>query len=192
MPASPRPGKVKVAKTPLADVAGMANNPLLITIFIRFCAYGEQDMSVGQYCNRQVITTERTTEIREIAQLMRHHHVGTIVVVERRDGAEYPVGIVTDRDLVVEVLAQNLSPEALIVGDVMSSKLLIAREEDNFWRTLDRMSAKGVRRLPVVDEKGALLGILTIDDVLTALAVGLSDVSRLVQREIAKEVQQRQ
>ena len=149
-------------------------------------------MSVGQYCNRQVVTSEKTTEIREIARLMRHHHVGTIVVVERRDDAEYPVGIVTDRDLVVEVLAQNLSPETVTVSDVMSGKLLVAREEDNFWRTLDRMSAKGVRRLLVVDGKGALLGILTIDDVLTALAVGLSDVSRLVQREINKEVQQRQ
>ena len=115
-------------------------------------------MSVGQYCNRQVVTTEKTTEIREIARLMRHHHVGTIVVVERRDDAEYPVGIVTDRDLVVEVLAQNLSPETVTVSDVMSGKLLVAREEDNFWRTLDRMSAKGVRRLPVVDGKGALTG----------------------------------
>ncbi len=149
-------------------------------------------MSVGQYCNRQVVTTERTTEIREIARMMRHHHVGTVVVVERRGDGDYPVGIVTDRDLVVEVLAQNLSPEVVTVGDVMSSKLLTAREEDNFWRTLDHMSAKGVRRLPVVNEKGALLGILTVDDVLTALAVGLSDVSRLVQREIAKEVRQRQ
>ena len=149
-------------------------------------------MSVGQYCNRHVITTETATEIREIARLMRHHHVRAIVVVERRDDAEYPVGIVTDRDLVVEVLAQSLSPEIVTVGDIMSGKLLTAREDDNFWRTLDRMSAKGVRRLPVVDEKGALLGILAIDDVLTALAVGFSDVSRLVQREIAREVQQRQ
>ena len=149
-------------------------------------------MSVGQYCNRQVVTTEKTTEIREIARLMRHHHVGTIVVVERRDDAEYPVGIVTDRDLVVEVLAQNLSPETVTVSDVMSGKLLVAREEDNFWRTLDRMSAKGVRRLVTVDAKGALVGILTVEDVLTALAVGLSDVTRLVQRGIAREVRQRQ
>jgi CBS domain-containing protein len=149
-------------------------------------------MSVGQYCNRHVITAEQATEIGEIARLMRHHHVGAVVVVERREGAEYPVGIVTDRDLVVEVLAQNLSPAALTVGDVMSSKLLTAREDDNFWRTLDWMSAKGVRRLPVVDEKGALSGILTVDDVLAALAVGLSDVNRLVQREIAREAQQRQ
>ena len=149
-------------------------------------------MSVGQYCNRNVITTERTTEIREIARLMRHHHVGTVVVVERRGDQEIPVGIITDRDLVVEVLAQNLSPETVTVSDVMSSNLVTAREDDNFWRVLDRMSAKGVRRLPVVDDAGALAGILTVDDVLTALAVGLSDVTRLVQREIARETQQRQ
>lgn len=149
-------------------------------------------MSVGQYCNRHVITTDRATEIREIARMMRHHHVGTVVVVERRGDKDYPIGIITDRDLVVEVLAQNLSPETVTVGDVMSSGLVTAREDDNFWRMLDRMSAKGIRRLPVVDEEGVLVGILTVDDILTALAVGLSDVTRLVQREIAKETQQRQ
>ena len=89
-------------------------------------------------------------------------------------------------------MGQGLSPETLTVADVMTSNLVTAHEEDNFWRALDRLSAKGVRRLPVIDNDGALIGILTVDDVLTALAVGLSDVTRLVQREIAKEVQQRQ
>ena len=149
-------------------------------------------MSVGQYCNRQVVTTAKSTEIDEVARLMRQHHVGTVVVVERRDDAEFPIGIVTDRDLVVEVLAQNLSPNTVTVGDVMSGGLVTARENDNFWHTLDRMSAKGVRRLLVVDEKGALLGILSVEDVLTTLAVGLSDVTRLVQRGIAREARQRQ
>ena len=147
---------------------------------------------MGQYCNRHVITTDRATEIREIARMMRHHHVGTVVVVERRGDKDYPIGIITDRDLVVEVLAQNLSPETVTVSDVMSSHLVTAREDDNFFRFLDRMSAKGIRRLLVVDEEGALVGILTVDDILTALAVGLSDVTRLVQREIVKETQQRQ
>ena len=149
-------------------------------------------MSVGQYCNRHVITTDRATEIREVARMMRHHHVGTVVVVERRGDKDYPIGIITDRDLVVEMLAQNLSPETVTVSDVMSSQLITAREDENFWRMLDRMSAKGVRRLPVVDDDRALVGILTVDDILTALAVGLSDMTRLVQREIAKEAQQRQ
>lgn len=149
-------------------------------------------MSVGQYCNRQVVTVERTTEILEIARMMRRYHVGIVVVVERREGADYPIGIVTDRDLVVEVLAQSLTPETVTVGDVMSDHLLTAKEDDNFWRTVDRMSAKGVRRLVVLNESGALVGILTVDDVLTVLAVGLSDLTRLVQREVAKETQQRQ
>lgn len=148
-------------------------------------------MSVGQYCNRQTVTAERSMEISEIARMMRREHVGTVVVVERRDNVEYPVGIVTDRDLVIEVLAQSLAPETVTVGDIMSSDLVTARENDNFWHTLDRMSARGVRRLLVVDEKGALVGILTVDDVLTALAVGLSDMTRLVQRELVNEAQKR-
>ncbi len=149
-------------------------------------------MSVGQYCNRQTVTAERSTEISEIARMMRREHVGTVVVVERRDNTEYPVGIVTDRDLVIEVLALSLAPETVTVGDIMSNDLVTAREDDDFWRTLNRMSVKGVRRLLVVDEKGTLVGILTVDDVLTALTVGLSDMTRLVQREIAREVQRRQ
>lgn len=149
-------------------------------------------MSVGQYCNRRAVTADKATEIGEIARIMRREHVGTVVVVERRDHAEYPVGIVTDRDLVVEVLALNLAPDIVTVGDMMSSDLVTAREDDDFWRTLDRMSAKGVRRLPVVNEKGVLVGVLTVDDVLTALAVGLSDMTRLVQRELTNEAQKRQ
>ncbi len=114
------------------------------------------------------------------------------MVVERRDETDYPIGIVTDRDLVVEVLAQGLAPDAVTVGDIMSNGLVVAKETDNLWHTLDRMSAKGVRRLVTVDAKGALVGILTVEDVLTALAVGLSDVTRLVQRGIAREARQRQ
>lgn len=149
-------------------------------------------MSVGQYCNRHIVTAERSTEVREIARMMRHQHVGTVLIVDRNGGKEYPVGIVTDRDLVVEVLAQEGSPDAVRVNDVMSTTLVTAREDDNFWRTLDRMSAKGVRRLPVVDKDGVLVGILAIDDILSVLAVGLSDVTLLTQREVAKEVQRRQ
>ena len=151
-------------------------------------------MTVGQYCNRHVITTTRSTEIDEVARMMRHYHVGTVVVVEHRGDADYPypIGIVTDRDLVVEVLAQGLTPSAVTVGDIMSSTLVTAKETDNLWHTLDRMSVKGVRRLLVVDVGGVLVGILTVEDVLTALAVGLSDLTRLVQRGIARETRQRQ
>jgi len=129
-------------------------------------------MTVGQYCNRHVITTTRSTEIDEVARMMRHHHVGTVVVVEHRGDADYPypIGIVTDRDLVVEVLAQGLTPSAVTVGDIMSvtvgdimsSTLVTAKETDNLWHTLDRMSVKGVRRLLVVDAGGVLVGILTV------------------------------
>lgn len=145
-------------------------------------------MSVGEYCNREVVITEKHTEIQEAARLMRNYHVGDLVVVEPRgDGENVPVGIVTDRDLVVEVLAQALDSSSVTVADIMSQNPITAQEQDNLWDTLNRMRAQGVRRLPVVNGAGGLVGILTADDVLALIAEGLADLVKLVQRELKQE-----
>jgi CBS domain-containing protein len=149
-------------------------------------------MSVGEYCNREVVIAEKDTEIREAARLMRKCHVGGLVVVERQGEDTIPVGVVTDRDLVVEVLAQELEPGSLTVEDVMSLNLITARENDDLWDTLGRMRSQGIRRLPVVNDKGGLVGILTADDVLELLSEGLGDLIKLIKREIGKEAQSRQ
>jgi len=100
-------------------------------------------MSIGEICNRETVIAEKTTEIREAARLMPEHHVGALVVVERRSQQNSPIGIVTDRDLVVEVLARDVSTDAVTVGDVMSLKLSTAHEQDDFWETLNRMRTPG-------------------------------------------------
>lgn len=145
-------------------------------------------MSVGEYCNREVVITEKNTEIQEAARLMRNYHVGNLVVVEHRgDGENIPVGIVTDRDLVVEVLAQDLDSSSVTVADIMSQNPITAQEQDNLWDILNRMRAQGVRRLPVVNGAGGLVGIFTADDVLALIAEGLTDLVKLVQRELKQE-----
>jgi CBS domain-containing protein len=144
-------------------------------------------MLMGEACNREVIIVGRTTSVIEAAQLMRRHHVGDVVVVEERDGQRVPVGILTDRDIVVSVIAEHVSLEQLTVGDVMSFDLLTAEEESTVWDNLQQMRAKGVRRVPVVDARGALVGILSTDDVLDLLAEELRAVARLVQSEQVKE-----
>jgi CBS domain-containing protein len=148
-------------------------------------------MSIGEYCNREVVITERGTEIREAAKLMRQHHVGDLVVVERRGDEAIPVGVVTDRDLVIEVLAQELDMEAVTVGDVMSMEIVTARESEELWDTLNRMRSQGIRRMPVVNERGGLEGIITADDIVEVIAEGVMDLAKLIRREIEREARQR-
>jgi len=144
-------------------------------------------MSVGYYCKRAVITAAKQDSIVTAAQLMRQHHVGCLVVVEDHK----PVGILTDRDLVLEILAAEVSPDDVTLGDIMSFELLTAWETDSIWETLQRMRVKGVRRVPVVDDKGVLAGILSSEDLLEVLSEELSQLAKLSNREQQRESAQR-
>lgn len=144
-------------------------------------------MSAGKFCNRDVVVVRKGNTIPEAAELMRNYHVGALVVVEDRDGQAAPIGILTDRDIVVEIIAKNLSLDAFTVGDVMSFDLLTAREDESINDTLRRMRQKGVRRVPVVNAQGALVGILTVDDLLEMLAGEFMELFRIVSREMARE-----
>lgn len=144
-------------------------------------------MTAGKFCNRDVVVIRKDAAIPEAAGLMRNHHVGAIVVVEERDALVTPVGIVTDRDIVVEIIAKNLPLDAFTVGDVMSFDLLTAREDESINDTLRRMRVKGVRRVPVVDARGALMGILTVDDLLEVLAGEFMELFRIITHEMARE-----
>jgi CBS domain-containing protein len=144
-------------------------------------------MTLGELCNRNTIFTTRTSSAAEAAQLMREQHVGDLVVVDEKSGRQVPVGIVTDRDLVVEIIARGVDANTVTVGDVMSADLVTARETDGLYDTMQRMRAKGVRRVPVVDAGGALVGIITVDDFLDLLAEELTALARLVSREQARE-----
>lgn len=144
-------------------------------------------MPIGEICNREVIIVQRDTTVQEAARLMRQHHVGALVVVEEVSGKRKPVGLVTDRDLVVEVLATQLDAGAITAGDIMLQELVTVPESSGVFEVIQFMRAKGVRRLPVVDGQGALVGIVALDDLLSLLAEELSELSALVSREQEKE-----
>jgi CBS domain-containing protein len=144
-------------------------------------------MSVGQICNRDTVIVRKDDSIVEAAQLMREFHVGSVVVVEDAAEGAKPVGILTDRDLVVEILAAGLDPNAVAVGDIMSYELTTAREDEGLWETLQRMRAKGVRRLPVVTDRGSLVGIVTSDDLLELLAGELGQLVKIARKERERE-----
>jgi CBS domain-containing protein len=144
-------------------------------------------MRIGEICTREVVYCERTTPVVDMADLMRRHHVGDLIVTEHRDGRLVPVGIVTDRDLVVEVLAQGIDPGSLTASDLMSKELATANQSEVIYDAIERMRAKGVRRLPVTDDQGCLIGVLTADDVTEFLAEELTGVARIGPRQVALE-----
>ena len=148
-------------------------------------------MSVGEVCNREVVIIGSRESILDAARLMREHHVGDVVVVEEREGTRVPVGILSDRDIVIEVLAQDVALNEVDVGDVMSRDLLMAKEGDHILDTIKQMKAHGVRRVPVVKESDALAGILVLDDVLELIAEQLNDLVGLVNSELRHERERR-
>jgi CBS domain-containing protein len=148
-------------------------------------------MAIGEICNRETVFTTRGSSIGDAARLMREHHVGDLVVVDEKAGKRLPVGILTDRDLVVEILAKDVDINTVNVGDIMSNDLITAHETDAIYDTLQHMRAKGVRRLPVVDSDGGLVGIVSADDILDLLADELTALARLISREQARERKKR-
>ncbi len=148
-------------------------------------------MSAGEYCNREVVVVEKDEPVRTAVNLMRHYHVGDVVVVEKRDDVQLPLGILTDRDIVVEILAEDVDIDAVNVGDVMSYKLVTVSEDTKLVDTIKLMRDKGIRRLPVTNGQGALVGILTVDDILELVAEQLTDIVGLVRTEQNREIRQR-
>ncbi len=144
-------------------------------------------MKVGEICSREVIVMDRRESLAEAVRLMRENHVGDVVITEGRAGVTVPVGILTDRDVLIAVVAQNVSIDSLAVSDVMSSDLLTAAEDESEADALANMRGKGVRRAPVVDVAGALVGIVSIDDLLEVLAEQLSNIAALIGREQQRE-----
>jgi CBS domain-containing protein len=148
-------------------------------------------MLVGKICNREVVFVEPDTSIAEAARLMREHHVGGLVVVQEKSGKRVPVGIITDRDLVIEVIAEGVDMGEISVGDIMSDQLVTAREGDDLLETLKMMRARGIRRLPVIDDDGALAGILTVDDLIDLFSEQIADLARLIAFEQKREQERR-
>jgi CBS domain-containing protein len=144
-------------------------------------------MSIGEFCNREVVITEKGSTIVEVAQLMRKYHVGDVIVVEQRGDQTIPVGIITDRDLVVELIAQEVDLDSVTSADVMSYDLISVHEKEGIWETLLQMRGKGIRRIPVVNEDGGLEGIVALDDMIELLAEELTLLAKIVGSSQVRE-----
>jgi CBS domain-containing protein len=148
---------------------------------------GGFSMPVGEICTREVAVADREMTIQEAALVMRQHHVGNLVVVDSQNGKRVPVGIVTDRDIVVSVVATKLDAAIFTVGDLAMQKVTTCREDEGVLECIQRMRTKGVRRMPVVDREGNLSGIVAVDDLLQLLAVEMNAIGKLISREQVHE-----
>lgn len=146
-------------------------------------------MKAFDICRKPAVTTPPGTSIAEVAAMMRSNHVGSVVVVPAADGK--PLGIVTDRDIVVEVLALGLDPAAMTAGDIMSQPATVSEADDDVLWALKVMRDRGVRRLPVVDGQGACAGMLAFDDVLEHFGTSIGDLAQMIGTQRLAEAARR-
>lgn len=148
---------------------------------------GHAVIRVGDLCGRSVSTVAPDDAISTAVTLMRREHIGDVVVVVPVDGGARPVGILTDRDVVVELMAPGIDARQVAVGDCMSEAIVTAREDEDLLVALQRMAAAGTRRLPIVDARGCLSGILTVDDVLSFLGKAAAAIAEIIAEGRSRE-----
>jgi CBS-domain-containing membrane protein len=144
-------------------------------------------VTLGEVCNREVIITTPDMSVMEAATLMKSCHVGDVVVVEERGAQRVPVGILTDRDIALTLVDRAVRLPYLRVNDVMTRELVTGSESENLFDVVKKMQSHGIRRLPVVNAKGSLEGIVTFDDLIELLSEELSDLAKLLAAEQKRE-----
>ncbi len=141
-------------------------------------------MDAGTVCQRMLITVHRSDAVTHAAQLMRSKHVGYLVVVEPHpDGCLRAVGVLTDRDIVVGVVAQQVDPAGVVVGDVMTPNPATIAATASIEEGLQELRRAGVRRAPVVGARGELVGVLSFDDLLKVIASETQDLVAALRGE---------
>ena len=137
-------------------------------------------MSVGRICTRDVDLAEAEESVQAAAQRMHARNVGTLVVL---DSEQRPIGMVTDRDLTVRVMGNGLEPWQTTVGKVMTAFPRTVQDKTSIEDALQIMRLEKCRRLPVVDESGKLVGLLSVDDILELLISEFREIGRLLNQE---------
>ena len=148
-------------------------------------------MLLKSICTPEVACCGPRTTVLEAAHLMRRRHSGDLVVIDGDEEGAAPLGVITDRDIVVEVLGQGLDPATTTVGSIMRTPVVIANEGEEAAQALERMRQHGVRRIPVVGDRGMLVGVVTVDDLLRCLAAYAGSLADVVAREQSHEQRNR-
>ena len=139
-------------------------------------------MSLGNLCRREIICVDSRTTVKEAAKLMEGKNIGSTIVVQERK----PIGILTDRDILLRVMNRGLDPEKTSVDEVMTKQIVTLKEDMGLFEALQKVKGKGIRRFPIVDSNGNLQGIMTLDDIFYLLGKEMSDVTSIIENERPK------
>jgi len=145
-------------------------------------------MKIGKLCRRRIVTVDATASLAHAATLMREHHVGALVVTSQSDEGVRVAGVVTDRDLVIDVLARALSPTGVAIGDLASQRIASVAESDDVETALEAMRANGVRRLLVTNAEQQLVGFVSLDDLTDACAAQIDSLAEVIRSGMEREV----
>lgn len=148
-------------------------------------------MRVGELCNREVVVVTEECSIADATEIMREYHVGDVLVVNESEGRQKPVGILTDRDVALGIVARKVDPSTVNVGDAMTFDLETVSEDADLLHVIEVMREKGIRRIPVVDSDEALVGIVTVDDLIDLMSEIMVDLAHLVDSQRRREQKRR-
>jgi len=148
-------------------------------------------MNIESICTRHVISLDGNQPLQRAAMLMREHHVGCIVVTEDDAGVVHVKGLVTDRDLAIEVLSRGGDASQAPLSRLVQAPPVAIPLHASVAQAVQAMQAAGVRRLLVQDDDGKLVGLLSIDDLVQALAAPLAGLAEVMRQGLLHEIQAR-
>jgi signal-transduction protein with cAMP-binding, CBS, and nucleotidyltransferase domain len=137
-------------------------------------------MTVGRICCREVDVATSDESVQVAARRMHDRKVGTLVVI---DDARHPIGIVTDRDLAVRIVATGRDAAMTSIGEVMTRTPRSIGEHEPIESALSAMRVTGCRRITVVDRDGSLVGLISLDDVLALLTEEFRQIGSVLEKE---------
>lgn len=140
-------------------------------------------MPIEELCERKVLTATPETSVYLAAKLMKENNIGNVIVVDNKTGSVKPIGIITDRDIATKIVADNVDPTKVCVNDMMTGSLFSLNKNQGVSEALKMMSEKGVRRVPVVDDAGNIVGILTVDDFFMLIANEVAHIAKLISKQ---------
>ncbi|MCK9307188.1 MAG: CBS domain-containing protein [Methanoculleus sp.] len=137
-------------------------------------------MGIVKCCREQVVAVSPDTPAVEVARIMGEKNVGSVVVIT---GDNRPAGILTDRDLAVRVMAQEKNPGQVRAEEVMTRDVITFQDNMGIYEAITKMTDSGIRRMPVVDDAGKMIGIVTMDDMIRMLGEEMAVIAKNIEKQ---------